>query len=130
MPATPADWQDADAFDLPEWLLGRSFGWQADESLTGVLVRGHLAGEAGRTLPLDLLCADVAFPEPVVPEELRTRVHQAWHYDQVLLVVGEGRHSLALPVPALGPELVCEAMRRFAKAVGVRAEQASVTLRL
>lgn len=129
MPPDASRWEDADAFDLPEW-LGRPFEWRAEESLTDVRVRGRLSGGEGQALALDLLCADVAFPAPVLGERLRSSAHQAWHYDQVLLVSDGERHVLAVPAVRLGAELACEALRRFAKAVGVRPGQVSVSLRL
>jgi hypothetical protein len=85
MPPAPGPWQVADAFDLPEW-LANGFTWQAAETLTGVRVSGEVTGTDGERLALDLLCADVAFPAPVVDDRLRTQAHQAWHYAQVLLL--------------------------------------------
>ena len=129
MSAAPA-WEVADAFDLPEWLAD-AFTWKAEETLAGSTIPGVVTGRAGQFLELDLLCADVAFPSPVLGEQLRSQAHQAWHYSQVLLVRGPGRrHALAVPAAAIGAELACEAMRRFAKAVGVSAHLVSVTLRL
>jgi hypothetical protein len=123
-------WEVADAFDLPEW-LAHAFTWEAEETLAGSTIAGVVTGRAGQLLELDLLCADVAFPTPVMGEQLRAQAHQAWHYSQVLLVRGpELRHTLAVPAAAVGAELACEAMRRFAKAVGVSAHLVSVTLRL
>jgi hypothetical protein len=129
MPPAPAPWQVADAFDLPEW-LANGFTWQAAETLTGVRVPGEVTGIDGERLALDLLCADVAFPAPVVDDRLRTQAHQAWHYAQVLLLSDGARDTLAVPAAALGADLACEALRRFAKAVGVSPSDVSVTLRL
>ena len=129
MPPAPAPWQVADAFDLPEW-LANGFTWQAAETLTGVRVPGEVTGARGERLALDLLCADVAFPAPVVSDILRTQAHQAWHYAQVLLLSDGERSTLAVPASALGADLACEALRRFAKAVGVSSSDVSVTLRL
>jgi hypothetical protein len=129
MTAAPPPWQVADAFDLPEWLAD-GFTWQADETLTGVRVPGQITGVRAQRLGLDLLCADIAFPAPVVSESLRTQAHQAWHYAQVLLLCDGERHTLAVPTTTLGADLACEALRRFAKAVGVSAADVSVTLRL
>jgi len=128
MPAPPS-WRVADPFDLPEW-LGASFTWQAEETLAGALVPGGLTGVDGEQLPLDLLCADVAFPAPVLSDHLRTQAHQAWHYGQALLLSDGSRHTLAVPGAAMGAELAYEALRRFAKAVGVSAHDVRVTLRL
>ena len=101
MAVAPAAWQVADAFELPDW-LGETFTWQADETLTGGCVPGRVTGTAGQILALDLLCADVAFPAPVMGQELRSHVHQAWRYAQVLIVLDEdGRHTLAVPASPL-----------------------------
>lgn len=129
MPPAPPSWDVADAFDLPDWLAD-GFSWQADETLTDVRVQGQLTGSDGQQLALDLLCADVAFPSPVMTDPLRTQAHRAWHYVEVLLLVDGVRHTLAVPAAQLGADLACEALRRFAKAVGVNASDVSVTLRL
>jgi hypothetical protein len=130
MPPAPAAWQVADAFELPDW-LGETFTWQAEETLAGGCIPGRVTGAAGQVLALDLLCGDVAFPTPVMGQELRSQVHQAWHYTQVLIVLGEEcRHTLAVPTSQMGAELACEALRRFAKAVGISARDVRVTLRL
>lgn len=129
MPPAPGRWEIADAFDLPEW-LALGFTWQSAETLTGARVAGELTGADDERLALDLLCADVAFPAPVVSGELRTQAHQAWHYAQVLLLSDGERDTLAVPTSALGADLACEALRRFAKAVGVSPSDVSVTLRL
>lgn len=130
MAQAPAAWQVADAFELPEW-LGDTFTWQAEETLAGACVPGRVTGTVGQVLALDLLCGDVAFPAPVMGQELRSQVHQAWHYAQVLILLGDkDRHTLAVPASELGAELACEALRRFAKAVGVSARDVRVTLRL
>lgn len=129
MAVTAPPWQVADAFDLPEW-LAEPFSWRADEALDGVRVPGWVTGTSGQRLALDLLCTDVAFPLPVLGDRLRTQAHQAWHYAQALLLSDGARHALAVPASTLGADLACEALRRFAKAVGVSASAVSVTLRL
>lgn len=129
MPPAPGPWHVADAFDLPEWLAD-GFTWQSAETLTGVRVPGEVTGADGDRLALDLLSADVAFPAPVVSDGLRTQAHQAWHYAQVLLLSDGERDALAVPASTLGADLACEALRRFAKAVGVSPSDVSVTLRL
>ena len=129
MPPASPPWEVADPFDLPEWLAD-GFTWQADETLAGGLVPGRLTGAAGQRLALDLLCADVAFPSPVLDEAKRSQAHQAWHYAQVLLLMDAARHTLAVPASLLGADLACEALRRFAKSVGVSPAHVNVTLRL
>lgn len=129
MPLAPPPWEVADPFDLPEWLAD-GFTWQADETLTRGRVPGQVTGRSEQRLALDLLCADVAFPSPVLSQTQRSQAHQAWHYTQVLLLLDEARHTLAVPASTLGADLVCEALRRFAKAVGVSPSRVNVTLRL
>jgi len=124
------DWQPADPFDLPEWLGDEALAWAAEHPLSSVHVVGTLTSATGRQLPLDLLCVDAAFPAPVVSERVRHDAHQAWHYDQVLLLARPGRTALGVPVARVDADVSCDALRRFAKAVGVRSDRVSVTLRL
>lgn len=123
-------WQPTDPFDLPDWLGEAAFTWVADHALSSVHVGGTLTSTDGRQLPLDLLCVDAAFPAAVVDEQVRHDAHQAWHYDQVLLLSRHGSTALAVPVARVDADLSCDALRRFAKAVGVRSDRVSVTLRL
>ena len=80
---------DVDPFDLPEWLGTHDVVWRADQGLrTGHLVRGRLTADADALeIPCDLLAVDEAYPEPVVDDAARLRVHQAWRHGQV--VIGE-----------------------------------------
>lgn len=123
-------WQLADPFELPDWLGEEAFTWVADHALSSVHVGGTLTSETGLQLPLDLLCVDAAFPAAVVGEQVRHDAHQAWHYDQVLLLGRDRRTALAVPVAQVDADLACDALRRLAKAVGVRTDRVSVTLRL
>ncbi|MDQ3628198.1 MAG: hypothetical protein M3419_05215 [Actinomycetota bacterium] len=124
------DWQPADPFDLPEWLGQDALTWVAEHTLSSVQVVGMLTSAAGQQLPLDLLCVDAAFPAPVVCERVRHDAHQAWHYGQVLLLGRAGRTALGVPKARIDADLSCDALRRFAKAIGVRSDRVSVTLRL
>ena len=132
---------DIDPFDLPEWLGTSDVVWRADAGLrTGHHVRGRLiasdGGEAGepREVVCDLLAVDEAYPEPVVDDATRLRVHQAWRHGQVVigsLGSADGpRMVLAVPGTGFGPDLVLDALGRLARAVGARAERYAALLRL
>ena len=129
---------DIDPFDLPEWLGTGDVVWRADEGLqTGHLVRGRLAAdqpdqraEASQEIVCDLLAVDEAYPEPVVDDATRLRVHQAWRHGQVVIGEHGSRMVLAVPGTRFGPELVLDALGRLARAVGARAERYAVLLRL
>jgi hypothetical protein len=124
---------DTDPFDLPEWLGTHDVVWRADAGLsTGHLVRGHLTAEpdAGLTIACDLLAVDEAYPAPVVDDDTRLRVHQAWRHGQVVVGEVESRLVLAVPGTRFGPELVLDALGRLARAVGARTERYAALLRL
>lgn len=124
---------DTDPFDLPEWLGTHDVVWRADAGLsTGHLVRGHLTAEpdAGLTIACDLLAVDEAYPAPVVDDESRLRVHQAWRHGQVVVGEVDSRLVLAVPGTRFGPELVLDALGRLARAVGARTERYAALLRL
>ena len=125
---------DIDPFDLPEWLGTGDVVWRADEGLqTGHLVRGRLTAEPARAseeLVCDLLAVDEAYPSAVVDDASRLQVHQAWRHGQVVIGEHGARMVLAVPGTHFDPELVLEALGRFARAVGARAERYAVLLRL
>ena len=129
---------DIDPFDLPEWLGTGDVVWRADEGLqTGHLGRGRLTAdqpdqraEASQEIVCDLLAVDEAYPEPVVDDATRLRVHQAWRHGQVVIGEYGSRMVLAVPGTRFGPELVLDALGRLARAVGARAERYAVLLRL
>ncbi len=123
--------EPADPFDLPDWIgTSDDVTWTA---LSGVgddpQVRGELSSGSD-VLGCDLLAADHAFPEPVLDEQWRRAVHQAWTHGQVLLVDYDGRLTLAAPGTRFSADAVLEALRRLAKAVGVRPQRFAATLRL
>ncbi|HYJ66309.1 MAG TPA: hypothetical protein VEX15_01465 [Nocardioidaceae bacterium] len=127
----PAGWSVADPFDLPEWVGAEQLRWSTGETASTALIAGTLAGESGESLGLDLLCVDVAYPAAVVDERQRHDAHQAWHFGQVLMLVDrDGRLAMAVPATRWDADTVCEALRRFAKAIGVPPSQISVVLRL
>jgi hypothetical protein len=124
---------DVDPFDLPEWLGTHDVVWRADAGLgTGHRVRGRLTAEPddGLTIVCDLLAVDEAYPVPVVDDETRLRVHQAWRHGQVVVGEVDSRLVLAVPGTRFGPELVLDALGRLARAVGARAERYAALLRL
>jgi hypothetical protein len=124
---------DTDPFDLPEWLGTHDVVWRADAGLsTGHLERGHLSAEpdAGLTIACDLLAVDEAYPAPVVDDDTRLRVHQAWRHGQVVVGEVDSRLVLAVPGTRFGPELVLDALGRLARAVGARTERYAALLRL
>ena len=92
-------------------------------------VEGELAGD-GQSLPCDLMAADIAFPQPLLDETSRRAAHQAWAHGQVLLVAYDGRLTLPVPGTAWSADGALEAVGRLAKALGVRQDRFSVTLRL
>ena len=122
---------DIDPFDLPEWLGALDVVWRADAGLrTGHLVRGRLTADGADDLVCDLLAVDEAYPEPVVDDASRLRVHQAWRHGQVVIGSLDDRMVLAVPGTGFGPELVLEALGRLARAVGAPAERYAALLRL
>src|SRR5688572_2585540 len=141
---------DIDPFDLPEWLGTRDVVWRADSGLrTGHLVRGRLgpghdaspdghdpghgAGDdvAEETeVACDLLAVDEAYPEPVVDDATRLRVHQSWRHGQVVIGELDSRMVLAVPGTHFGPDVVLDALSRLARAVGAHAERYAALLRL
>lgn len=124
---------DVDPFELPDWLGTHDVVWRADQGLrTGHLVRGRLIadGDDAPEIPCDLLAVDEAYPEPVVDDAGRLRVHQAWRHGQVVIGELDSRLVLAVPGTRFGPELVLDALGRLARAVGAHAERYAALLRL
>ena len=122
---------DIDPFDLPEWLGDLDVVWRADAGLrTGHRVRGRLTADGADDLVCDLLAVDEAYPEPVVDDASRLRVHQAWRHGQVVIGTVDARMVLAVPGTGFGPDLVLEALGRLARAVGAHAERYAALLRL
>lgn len=138
--------QEVDPFELPDWLGSEQVLWHAtderdDSEVFGGL--GNLASLAtvhGEVRPLredgpdplvlDLLGVDVAWPKPVCDEDSRHQAHEAWHYGQVALLDRAGRVTLGVPCTEFSSDLVCEAVRRFSKAVGAEPAHFLVQLRL
>jgi len=120
-----------DPFDLPEWLGVEAVTWTGQSSLDG---RSHLicgmleTGTEG--LDCDVLACDLAFPQPVLSGTWRRDAHSAWMRDEVLLIDRDGRLTLTAPGTIVDADLVLEAVRRLAKAVGAASERFTVALRL
>lgn len=125
-----SSWAELDAFDLPEWLGEGEVAWAAEHGLSGHLVAGRLSGRSGETLPCDLLAVDQAYPEPVVDEATRTRVHQSWRHGQVLLLSHDSRATVAVPGTSFVADRVLESFTRVARAVGADPARWSVQLNL
>ncbi len=121
---------ELDPFDLPDWVGEGVVAWATDEGLGGHLVRGCLTGTSGQRLPCDLLAVDQAFPAPVVDEEIRTRVHQAWRHGQVLLLDRDDRATVATPGTSYSADRVLEVFTRVARAAGADPARWSVRLGL
>jgi hypothetical protein len=126
---------EVDPFELPDWLATDQVLWQATDRARD---REHTATVHGEVRPLhgdealtlDLLAVDVAWPKPVCEEESRHAAHEAWHYGQVALFDRGGRTTLGVPCTEFSSDLVCEAVRRFSKAVGADSSHFLVQLRL
>jgi hypothetical protein len=119
-----------DAFDLPEWLGTIPVTWTATSTVRRARhVRGALASTDGE-MACDLLAADVAHPQPLLPDLWRRQAHQAWEYGQVLLVSYDGRLTLAVPGTAYSADGALETVSRLAKAVGAPTSRFTVCLRL
>ena len=123
--------EPVDTFDLPEWLSLEPVTWHGESSTDGRThrVRGRLATGTD-SLPCDVLACDLAFPSPVLADRWRSEAHSAWSREEVLIVEDDGRMTLAAPGSAVDADLVLEAVRRLAKAVGAAPERFTVTLRL
>lgn len=126
----PVTWRRSDPFDLPDWLGADDLTWSLDGPLTAAQVRGTLHGAAGHRLPLNILCADVAYPAPVVSELVRRECHLSWHHGEVQLLENGQAHALAVPVSGLDADRACDALRRFARAIAVDTAQVRVLITL
>jgi len=118
----------ADPFDLPEWVGGTDCTWTSSDSVGGSLVDGVLAGTG--KVELSVLAADVAYPRALVSERLRHDIHQAWVHGEVLLLCAGDRFTLAVPGTALDVDMLCAAIRRFARSVGAAPASFTIALQL
>ena len=121
--------EPVDPFDLPDWLGEHEVVWTTEVTVGTPRVAGRL--EAGEeTLPCDLLACDRAHPEAVLPEQWRREAHHAWALGQVLLVDLDDRLTIVVPGVDVVVESALEALRRLARAVGVRPERYAALIRL
>ena len=128
--AEAVTWQRADPFELPDWVGQEDLTWSLDGPLSAAQVRGTVHGAEEHQIGLDIVCADVAYPAPVVPELMRRECHLSWHHGQVLVLANAVSHALGVPVSALDADTACEALRRFAAAIAVDLERVRVLIRL
>jgi hypothetical protein len=120
-----------DAFDLPEWLGTEPVVWRAHGDLeTAALVPGELRGTDDHLHGLDLLAVDAAYPRPVCPDKERSAAHQAWQFGEVALLDIDGRLAAGAPGTRFSADLVCEVVRRVARAVGAERGSFSVSITL
>jgi len=126
--------EPVDPFDLADALGTGPVTWSATDGLTAsARVRGSLSCDDRadeEATACDLLAVDDAYPAPVTDDATRARAHQAWRHGQVHLGSCEGRLTLLVPGTGFTAELAMEAVRRLAKALGVRATDFAVLLRL
>ena len=126
----------ADPFDLPDWIGAHDTTWTALGSVGDPRIAGLLTSDNGSADPLHdavsltVLAGDVAYPAPVLRDDLRRRAHQSWVHGEVLLICQNGRYALAVPGTTLDAGLLCEAVRRFARSVGAGPNRMTVALRL
>jgi hypothetical protein len=118
-----------DPFDLPDWLGTSEVTWSAASGVRGAKrIQGRLTSAEGE-LSCDLMAADVAYPQPLLPDPWRRAAHQAWEHGQVQLLSYDGRLTLAVPGTAYSADGALETIGRLAKAVGGRATRFTVCLR-
>lgn len=121
---------EVDPFDLPEWLGLGEVTWTATSSVRAAhRVEGRLTGCA-EALDCDLLCADQAYPRPVMEDGWRRRAHLAWAHGEVLVCCYQSRLTLAVPGSDFTADRALEAVGRFARAVGAEPRSFLVALRL
>ncbi len=125
----------ADPFDLPDWIGAHDTTWTAtgsvdDPRVPGLLTSDHASDALRDAVSLTVLAADVAYPAPVLDEELRRATHQAWVHGEVLLICQNGRYLLGVPGTRLDAVTLCESLRRFARSVGGGPDRMTVALRL
>lgn len=129
-----------DPFDLPDWLGTALVTWVADDGLRGSWrVAGRLCddqpGDQRREHACDLVAVDLAYPSPVVADDLRVRAHQAWQHGQVLVLADRAAGDaspvvLAVPGSSFTADLAIDAVARLALAVGASPDRYAVHLRI
>lgn len=123
---------DVDPFDLPDWLGQEEVEWRPEQHLgSRALISGRLQRAGGdEVLACDLLAVDEAYPAPVAADDLRTRAHQTWRHDQVLLVSRDQRLTLAVPGSRVSTEQALTALSRLALAVAAEPHRFAAVLRV
>ena len=130
-PHEPTSYDEADPFDLPDWLGECEVTWESERGLaTGHRVAGSLTSPGREPIGCDLLAVDDAYPEPVAADALRVRTHQVWRYGEVLVAVDGARILLVVPGSQVDIETALEAVRRLSRAGGARPGSYAVRLRL
>jgi hypothetical protein len=130
-PHAPPSYDEADPFDLPEWLGEGEVTWEAERGLaTGRRLAGRLTGAGRDPLACDLLAVDDAYPEPVADDHVRVRAHQVWQHGEVLVATDDGRVLLLVPGSRIDTESALDAVARLARAVGAPDGSWSVRLRI
>ena len=130
-PHEPPSYDEADPFDLPQWLGECQVTWEAERGLaTGHRVGGSLVAPGQQPLHCALLAIDDAYPEPVAADAVRVRAHQVWQYGEVLLVRDAEGLLLAVPGSRIDTDLALEAIARLSRAVGAGPGTYAVRLRV
>jgi hypothetical protein len=130
-PHEPPSYDEADPFDLPDWLGECEVTWTSLAALTsGHLVSGELCAPGHGPLGCDLLAVDDAYPEPVAAEPIRVRVHQLWRHGEVLVARDGDRLLLLTPGSRIDSATALQAVGRLAHAVGARPGAYAVRLRV
>ena len=103
-PHEPPSYDEADPFDLPDWLGECEVTWEADHGLdTGHRVAGALTAPGREPLACDLLAVDDAYPEPAAADAVRVRTHQVWRHGEVLVAADGPRVLLVVRAPGSTP---------------------------
>jgi hypothetical protein len=130
-PHEPPSYDEADPFDLPEWLGECQVTWEAERGLAvGHRVGGSLVAPEQLPLRCDLLAIDDAYPEPVAADAVRVRAHQVWQHGEVLLVRDAMGLLLAVPGSRIDTDLALKAIARLSRAVGAGPGTYAVRLRV
>jgi hypothetical protein len=130
-PHEPPSYDEADPFDLPDWLGECEVTWTSSRPLaSGHLVPGQLSAAGHDPLECDLLAVDDAYPEPVAADSVRIRVHQVWRHGEVVVARDGERLLLLTPGSRIDSDSALEAVARLAHAVGARPGSYAVRLRV
>jgi hypothetical protein len=127
----PPSYDEADPFDLPDWLGECDVTWEAAAGpSSGHRIAGALTATGREPFLCDMLAVDDAYPQPVAADATRVRAHQLWRHGEVLVASDAGHLLLAVPGSRLDTETVLEAVGRLGRAVGARPGAYAVRLRV